>query len=32
VAIVRMALTAGWVVGPVLGAWIATSFGTRAMI
>lgn len=31
VAVVRMALTAGWVVGPVLGAWVAASLGLRAM-
>lgn len=32
VAIVRMALTAGWVVGPVLGAWAAADIGLRAML
>ncbi|GAA3625673.1 MFS transporter [Microlunatus ginsengisoli] len=32
VAIVRMALTAGWVVGPVLGAWFAAQFGLRALL
>lgn len=32
VAIVRMALTAGWVVGPVLGAWLAAEFGVRTML
>jgi MFS transporter, SET family, sugar efflux transporter len=32
VAIVRMALTAGWVVGPVLGAWIAAETSLRAML
>jgi MFS transporter, SET family, sugar efflux transporter len=31
VAIVRMALTAGWVVGPVAGAWCAAEFGVRTM-
>ena len=31
VAVVRMALTGGWVVGPVLGAWLAASFGMRVM-
>ena len=32
VAIVRMALTAGWIVGPVLGAWLGAMFGLRAML
>lgn len=32
VAIVRMALTAGWIVGPVLGAWIAAAVGIRTML
>ena len=32
VGIVRMALTAGWIVGPVLGAWLAAQYGLRAMI
>jgi SET family sugar efflux transporter-like MFS transporter len=31
VAIVRMALTAGWVIGPVLGSFLAASAGLRAM-
>ena len=31
VAIVRMALTAGWVIGPVLGAFLAAYAGFRAM-
>lgn len=31
VAIVRMALTAGWVVGPVAGAWLAAGAGLRTM-
>lgn len=31
VAIVRMALTAGWVIGPVLGAFLASYAGFRAM-
>ena len=31
VSIVRMALTAGWIVGPTLGFYIATAFGARAM-
>lgn len=32
VAIVRMALTAGWVIGPVLGAWLAAAAGMRSML
>jgi SET family sugar efflux transporter-like MFS transporter len=32
VAIIRMALTAGWVVGPALGSWFAAEFGLRAML
>jgi len=32
VAIVRMALTAGWVVGPVAGAWLAAEAGLRTML
>lgn len=32
VAIVRMALTAGWVLGPVLGASLAAIWGFRAML
>lgn len=32
VGIIRMALTAGWIVGPVLGAWLAAHYGLRAMI
>jgi len=31
VSIVRMALTAGWIVGPVLGSLLATAAGPRAM-
>ncbi|MFZ4893021.1 MFS transporter [Plantibacter sp. Mn2098] len=31
VAIVRMALTAGWVIGPVLGSFLAAASGFRAM-
>ncbi|WP_104088790.1 MFS transporter [Arthrobacter sp. GMC3] len=31
VAIVRMALTAGWVIGPVLGSFLAAYAGFRAM-
>ena len=32
VAIIRMANTAGWIVGPVIGAWVAAAFGLRPMI
>jgi SET family sugar efflux transporter-like MFS transporter len=32
VSIVRMALTAGWVVGPVLGSILATAAGARVML
>jgi MFS transporter, SET family, sugar efflux transporter len=32
VAIIRMALTAGWIVGPVLGAWVAATYGLRPML
>jgi SET family sugar efflux transporter-like MFS transporter len=32
VAIVRMALTAGWVIGPVLGSFLAAYSGFRAML
>ena len=32
VATIRMALTAGWIVGPVLGAWLAAAYGLRPMI
>ena len=32
VSIVRMALTAGWVVGPVLGSLLATAAGPRVML
>ncbi|MDB5527115.1 MAG: putative transporter protein [Devosia sp.] len=31
VAIIRMALTVGWVVGPVIGAWFAAEAGIRVM-
>ncbi|MFV0460466.1 MAG: MFS transporter [Actinomycetales bacterium] len=31
-SIVRMALTAGWVVGPVLGAFLAAAFGFRTLL
>ena len=32
VAIIRMALTFGWIVGPVAGAWIAAAYGLRPML
>jgi SET family sugar efflux transporter-like MFS transporter len=32
VAIIRMALTGGWIVGPVLGAWVAAAYGLRPML
>ncbi|MEV6175032.1 MFS transporter [Streptomyces sp. NPDC051954] len=32
VSIVRMALTAGWIVGPVAGSFLATAAGPRAML
>lgn len=32
VAVVRMALTAGWVVGPSVGAWVAATYGLRTML
>jgi len=32
VATVRMALTAGWVIGPVVGAFLAAQLGLRAML
>jgi MFS transporter, SET family, sugar efflux transporter len=32
ISIVRMALTAGWVVGPVLGSILATAAGPRVML
>jgi MFS transporter, SET family, sugar efflux transporter len=32
VAIIRMALTAGWVIGPVVGAWLAAATSLRAML
>jgi MFS transporter, SET family, sugar efflux transporter len=32
VSIVRMALTAGWIVGPVAGSLLATAAGLRAML
>ena len=32
VSVVRMALTAGWIIGPVLGSFLAANFGARAML
>jgi SET family sugar efflux transporter-like MFS transporter len=32
ISIVRMALTAGWIVGPVLGFYLAAEFGARTML
>jgi len=32
ISVIRMALTAGWVVGPVLGAWLAAATSLRAML
>ena len=32
VAIIRMALTGGWVIGPVVGAWLAAATNLRAML
>lgn len=32
VAVVRMALTAGWVVGPVFGTWLASQYGVRTLL
>ncbi|MFL9958337.1 MFS transporter [Paraburkholderia nemoris] len=32
VAIIRMALTGGWIIGPVLGAWVAAAYGLRPML
>ncbi|WP_341678074.1 MFS transporter [Niveibacterium sp. SC-1] len=32
VAIVRMALTGGWIIGPVVGAWVAAEYGLRPML
>lgn len=32
VAVVRMALTGGWIVGPVLGSWVAAAYGLRPML
>jgi MFS transporter, SET family, sugar efflux transporter len=32
ISIVRMALTGGWIVGPVLGFYLAAQFGARTML
>jgi SET family sugar efflux transporter-like MFS transporter len=32
ISIVRMALTGGWIIGPVLGAFLAAAYGPRAML
>lgn len=32
VAIIRMANTAGWIIGPVVGAWVGAAYGLRPMI
>lgn len=32
IAIIRMANTAGWIIGPVIGAWVAAYFGLRPLI
>ena len=32
VAVIRMALTGGWIVGPVVGAWVAATYGLRPML
>ena len=32
ISVVRMALTGGWIVGPVLGFWLASQFGARTML
>jgi MFS transporter, SET family, sugar efflux transporter len=32
ISIVRMALTGGWIVGPVLGFYLAAEFGARTML
>jgi SET family sugar efflux transporter-like MFS transporter len=32
ISVVRMALTAGWIVGPVLGFYLAAEFGARTML
>jgi MFS transporter, SET family, sugar efflux transporter len=32
ISVVRMALTAGWIVGPVLGFYLAAQFGARTML
>jgi MFS transporter, SET family, sugar efflux transporter len=32
IAIVRMALTAGWIIGPMIGAWMATATSLRVTL
>jgi SET family sugar efflux transporter-like MFS transporter len=32
VSVVRMALTAGWIIGPVLGSFLSAAIGPRAML
>ena len=32
VSVIRMALTAGWVVGPVVGSWLGSWLGLRVML
>ncbi len=32
ISTIRMAFTAGWIVGPVLGSWAGGQFGLRAML
>lgn len=32
VAIIRMANTAGWIIGPVIGTWVAAYFGLRPLL
>ena len=32
ISMVRMGFSAGWVIGPVLGTWIGTSFGPRVLL
>lgn len=32
IALIRMAFTAGWVIGPVFGSWFGSMFGLRPMV
>lgn len=32
VSLIRMAFTAGWVIGPVLGSWFGSVYGLRALL